>query len=120
MIGDLLDHRCDIYHPVKAADSPGFGLPSSPIFSYPDKPDIQDLQCHFGYESFEYGLYQKTPMNTLTEKVKLTLPAGTDIRINDKIIDCCTGLEYTAGRPRNVRNHHVFVFIKRTKQQEAL
>ena len=45
---------------------------------------------------------------------------GTDIRINDKVVDCETGLEYTAERPRNIRDHHIFVYIKRTKEQEAL
>ena len=53
-------------------------------------------------------------------KTKLTLPIGTDVRINDKIVDCATRLEYTAEQPVNVRNHHIFVYIKRNTGQEAL
>lgn len=63
---------------------------------------------------------QKNPQNILQEKIKLTLPIGTDIRINDKIVDCESGLEYTAERPKPIRNHHIFVYIKRTNKQEAL
>lgn len=37
---------------------------------------------------------------------KLQLPVRTDIRINDKIIESSTGLEYYAQVPRTVRNHY--------------
>ena len=53
-------------------------------------------------------------------KKKLTLPIGTDVRLNDKIVDCDTGLEYTAEQPVNVRGHHLFVYLKRKNGQEAL
>jgi hypothetical protein len=53
-------------------------------------------------------------------KIKLTLPAGTDVQLNDKIVDCATGLEYTAEQPVNVRGHHTFVYIKKTEGQKAL
>lgn len=117
---DLLDHKCDIYHLIKTKKSPGFGLQSSDVFSYPEKPDEKEVACHFGVESLETSVEQKNPQNVLREKIKLTLPIGTDIRINDKIVDCKSGLEYTAERPRNIRGHHIFVYIKRTKEQEAL
>ena len=51
---------------------------------------------------------------------RLTLPAGTDIRLNDKIVSSETGLEYTAGQPRNIRGHHMTVKIYRTAQQRPL
>lgn len=117
---NLLDHRCDIYH-LKKLDKPvGYGLPGDISFEYDKKPDVKSVKCHFGVESLEAGTNQKNPQNVLDEKIKLTLPSGTDIRINDKIIDCVTGFEYTAEKPRNVRDHHIFVYIKRTKEQEAL
>ena len=52
--------------------------------------------------------------------IKLTLPAGTDVRLNDKIVSSETGLEYTAGQPRNIRGHHMTVKIYRTAQQRPL
>lgn len=116
----LLDHRCDIYHLKESENPVGYGLPSSKSFAYHDKPDEKAVPCHFGIESLDAGTEQKNPQNILHEKIKLTLPFGTDIRINDKVVECGTGLEYTAEKPRNIRNHHIFVYIKRTKEQEAL
>jgi hypothetical protein len=53
-------------------------------------------------------------------RIKLTLPLGVDIRTNDKIVHRETGLEYTAENPINVRNHHLFVYIKKIEGQKAL
>lgn len=116
----LLDHKCDIYHLVKTEKSPGYGLPSSPSFNYSDEPDESGISCHFGVESLDTEVSQKQPQNILREKIKLTLPINTDIRINDKVVDYSTGYEYTAEKPRNIRGHHIFVYVKRTKSQEAL
>ena len=117
---DLLDHKCDIYHLSKTKKSPGFGLQPSEVSEYPKKPDEKGVICHFGVESLETNVTQKNPQNVLQEKIKLTLPVGTNVRINDKIVDCESGFEYTAERPKTIRNHHIFVYIKRTKEQEAI
>ena len=116
----LLDHKCDIYHIVEEQASPGYGLACSPSFSYPDKPDISEQVCHFGVKSQSVSVTQTAPANLMEAKIKLTLPAGTDVRLNDKIVDCTTGLEYTAEQPINIRGHHIFVIIKRTEEQKAL
>ena len=107
---DFLDHLCNIYHDREAQVTPGYGLPASPSFSYPD----------FGVKSQSVTITQTAPANLMDAKIKLTLPAGTDVRRNDKIVDCMTGLEYTAEQPINIRGHHVFVYIKRTGGQKAL
>lgn len=117
---NLLNHLCDIYHLQEGARSPGFGLPSSPAFSYPPEPDIHEQQCHFGVRSQSVTITQTAPASLMDAKIKLTLPAGTDVRLNDKIIDCTTGLEYTAEQPIDVRGHHTFVYIKKTEGQKAL
>ena len=44
---------------------------------------------------------------------KLQLPAGTDVRVNDKVVDKNTGLAYTAEMPHNIRDHHIMVNIQR-------
>ena len=116
----LLNHTCDIYHIQKEGKSPGFGLAASPSFSYPEEPDISEQVCHFGVKSQSVTITQTAPANLMDAKIKLTLPAGTDVRRNDKIVDCMTGLEYTAEQPINIRGHHVFVYIKRTGGQKAL
>lgn len=117
---DFLDHSCDIYHIQEGQASPGYGLAASPSFSYPVEPDIRGQECHFGVKSQNVAITQTAPANLMDAKIKLTLPAGTDVRRNDKIVDCATGLEYTAGQPVNIRDHHVFVYIKRTGGQKAL
>jgi hypothetical protein len=53
-------------------------------------------------------------------KIKLTLPIGADIRLNDKIVDCKTGLEYTAEQPVDVRGHHLFAYIKKIGEEKML
>ena len=116
----LLDHTCDIYHVRETTESPGYGLPASPSFSYPDKPDESGVACHFGVRSQSVAVNQTAPVNLMDASIKLTLKTGTDIRLNDKIIDCGTGYEYTAEEPRNIRGHHLFVWIRKKEEQKHL
>lgn len=116
----LLDHTCDIYHIIQGAGSPGYGLPASPVFEYPEEPDAAAVSCHFGVRSQSVSITQTAPVNVMEARIKLTLPIGTDIRRQDKIVDCDSGLEYTAEQPRNVRNHHMYVYIKMKDGQGAL
>lgn len=116
----LLDHYCDIYHIKEEQRSVGFGLPNSPCFYYDEEPDISKQSCHFGVHSQNISVTQTAPVNIMEAKIKLTLPIGTDVRINDKIVDCMTGLEYTAEQPINVRNHHIFVYIKKIGEEKML
>lgn len=118
---NLLNHTCNIYHLLESEKSPGFGLPSSPTFSYPETPDICEQICHFGVgNSQNASIIQTAPANLMEAKFKLTLPVGTDVRQGDKIVDCTTGLEYTAEQPVNVRGHHIFVYVKKTEEQKPL
>lgn len=117
---DFFDHKCDIYHIQEGQASPGYGLAASPSFSYPKEPDIKEQDCHFGVRSQSVTVTQTAPANLMDAKIKLTLPVGTDVRLNDKIVNCATGFEYTAELPLNIRGHHIFVYIKRTGGQKAL
>lgn len=119
-IENFFDHQCDIYHLIGDEKSPGYNLPASPAFTYPKTPDEASVPCHFGVRSFNPTIQQTQPANEYEVKIKLTLPIGTDIRRNDKIVELSTGLEYTAEQPRNVRNHHLFVHIKRIEEQKPL
>lgn len=120
-IEGFFNHTCDIYHAVNGSQQQSYGLPSSPAaLSYPDEPDEASVPCHFGVKSFSYTIQQNQPANEYDAKIKLTLPIGTDIRLHDKIVEPTTGYAYTAELPRNVRGHHLFVFIKRTDAQKPL
>ena len=116
----MLNHKCAVYHVIRTDKSPGYNLPASPSFSYPDEPDIAELPCHFGVKGGAGVVVQTEPKANYEAKIKLTVPMGTDIRLNDKIINTETGYEYTAEVPMTVREHHMFVMIKRTSSQEAL
>ncbi len=116
----LLNHSCDIYHVKKDDVSPGYGLAASPSFSYPEEPDIAGQPCHFSVKSRNVSITQTAPANLMDAKIKLTFPVGVDVRLNDRIVDCATGLAYTAEQPVNVREHHLFVFIQREEAQKPL
>lgn len=116
----LLNHTCDIYHMERSDTSPGFGLPPSPSFSYPAEPDLAAVPCHFNVKGSSVTVVQLEPQANYTAKIKLVLPAGTDVRLNDKIVDCATGYEYTAEIPQNIRSHHIAVLLHRSGQQEPL
>jgi hypothetical protein len=115
----LLNHTCDIYHLQKADASPGFGLPNSPQFSYPDTPDIAGIKCHFNLRG-ALRVTQNEPYAALDGRVKLNLPWGTEVCINDKIVHPETGYEYIAEAPIPIRNHHIIVMLRRTGEQVKL
>ncbi|MCR5824856.1 MAG: YqbH/XkdH family protein [Lachnospiraceae bacterium] len=120
-IEDLLDHTCDIYHAVTTTTSRGYGLPDSVSdnISYDDEPDIEAQACHFSVKKGSINIIQGEPQKDMTGELKLTLPIGTDIRLNDKVVDCDSGYEYEAEVPRNIRDHHITVWIRRV-HPEAL
>lgn len=120
MIEDFFDHKCNIFHLRKTEESPGFALPVSPEHTYPAEPDISEQPCHFGVKTASVTTVQGEPAKNLESRIKLGLPVGTDIRLNDKVVDCDTGLVYTAELPRNIRNHHLFCYIKREEKQRPL
>lgn len=118
----LFDHSCDIYHLIKEEKSPGYNLPSSPSHKYPSQADHGGVPCHFTVRvGNNTSLVQNEPQNELSARTKLNLPVGTDIRLNDKVVDCENGLEYTAVTPpRNIRGHHIIVYVERTREQKPL
>lgn len=116
----LLDHKCDIYHIIEGERSPGYNLPASPSFSYPTEPDIADQACHFGVRSASVTVTQTAPANIMDSRTKLLLPIGTDARLNDKVVNRATGEEYTAEQPVNIREHHLFVYVKKIGEERHL
>lgn len=120
MIEDFFDHTCDIYHLTQTEEDAGYGLGGKPVFGYPDAPDIENIRCHFAVKYQTLVTIQREPQQDLDARIKLTLPAGTDIRVNDKVVSRVTGYEYRVEIPRNIRDHHVYAYIKRQDGQRAL
>lgn len=121
MIENFFDHTCDIYHATKVTVTRGYGLPDQEDegLHYEDTPDLSDISCHFSVRAGNVLTVQQEPQKDLSARLKLTLPTGTDVRVNDKIVSGVTGYEYEAEIPRNIRGHHVIVWIKRV-HPEAL
>jgi len=120
VITDFFDHTCNIFHLQTSSASPGYALPASPSHSYPTVPDEEGVSCHFGVKAATVTVTQTEPANMLDAKIKLTLPVGTDVRLNDRIVWNDTGLVFTAEVPRNIRGHHKFVYVKRVDAQRPL
>lgn len=117
---NYLNDLCDIYHAQKSTDSPGYGLTKQPAFSYPAEPDVPGVACHFGVKSESTSINQTAPVNVKESRIKLTLPTGTDVRLNDKIIDKKNGYEYIAEIQHDVHGHHIFVYVAAKGQQRYL
>lgn len=115
---DFLNHKCSIYHLVTQTTSPGFGLPGQTTYSYPDKPDLEHIPCHFNVDA-NAAVIQQNPMNTYLYLGKLQLPAGTDVRVHDKIVNEETGVAFTAQFPQDIRGHHIVVTIQRKNDIEV-
>lgn len=108
---DYLNDLCDIYHAQKGDESPGYGLTEQPSFSYPKEPNEPSVACHFAVKSESTSVSQTPPANIKESRIKLTLPTGTDVRLNDKIVDRKNGYEYIAEIPHDVHGHHLFVYV---------
>ena len=119
-IEDFFDHTCNIFHLRSEGVSPGYSLPVSSQFKYDPTPDLAGVACHFHVKGFSPSFKEQSPHTDMDGSEKLSLPVGTDVRINDKIVDLTTGVEYTAGVPRNIRDHHIAVQLHRTTAQRAL
>jgi len=87
-------------------------------YGCPDTLDLENIPCHFNVEAFA-NLEQTETENEYLYTGKIQLPVGTDVRINDRIIDVSTGLEYYAQVPRNIRNHHIVVIVQRKGLTQA-
>jgi hypothetical protein len=111
-IENLFDHTCDIYHLLTDSGNLGYGI-TADVHNYANTPDIQAIPCHFNVDPD--GIMQQTESaNEYTYTGKLQLPTGTDIRVNDKVVDRGNNLIYTARVPKNIRNHHMVVAIQRS------
>ncbi len=113
---DFFDHTCTLFHVDKQEKDLGFGVKDDSSFFYPDIPEEKDMDipCHFSVKSGTYQIAQEEPQNAYAARLKLTLPIDTDIRKNDKVVSGVTGLSYVAELPRNIRGHHIIVYVNRS------
>lgn len=114
MFEDFLNHRCDIYHLVERQPTAAYGIRPGKITEWEQEPSLTDVPCHFQVSQYDsVQIVQGEPYSRVSGETKLTLPYGTDIRMNDKVRDRKTGLAYRADVPKEVQQHHIIVTIRR-------
>lgn len=119
MFDDYLNDKCDIYHLAASAVTAGYGINATSVMDWQSQPAATDVSCHFHIKNDALQVAQAEPQSELQGNVKLTLPAGTDIRKNDLVISktCASiesGLRFRADTPRTIfGNHHIIVTLRR-------
>lgn len=113
MFSDFLNHKCDIYHMADDQVNAGYGIKAADTAKVPKELDLTDIPCHF-YVGTTLNASQHEPYADIEGNTKLALPYGTDIRINDTVINKEDGTVYKAsGVPRTVHgNHHIIVMLE--------
>ena len=115
-IEDFFDHTCNIYHLQNEDIEIGYGIKDKKYF-YNYTADIENVQCHFYIKTPEQFIHND-PQPSVTGRIKLALPIGTDIRTNDKVINNVTGLGYIAEVVHNIREHHIMVYLFRDDEDK--
>lgn len=121
MFEDFLNHTCNIYHLSDEQVNIGYGVKATSVKKPQQEPAEKNVKCHFHIRTNSgMRVSQKEPYSVLTGEGKLTLPSGTDIRLNDMVEDCRNGVKYRAGLPKEIHGgHHIIVDILRTDGMEA-
>ena len=116
MFDDFMNHTCNIYHLENNPVNVGYGILASDVKSEKSKPDEIAVKCHFHIKSSvgSVAVIQNEPYSSVEGQIKLSLPIGTNIRMNDIVEDCRNGLKYRADAPKEVYGaHHIIVNLRR-------
>lgn len=118
MFEDFFNHKCNIYHLEDETVNVGFGINASDVKGAGPEPGEKEIDCHFHLKNnTALRITQKEPYRSVEGEEKLSLPFGTDIRMNDIVEDCRSGLKYSAGIPKEVHGgHHIIVTLFRIEE----
>lgn len=120
MFEDYLNDTCNIYHLVDEKVNIHYGIKATQVKTPEKEAAEKSIPCHFHIRSNgSLRISQKEPYTVLTGEEKLTLPIGTDVRMNDVIENCRNGVKYRAGLPREIHGgHHIIVTLSRDDGME--
>lgn len=115
MFEDFMNHRCNIYHLEDDTVNVGYGVKQRTVRKTGSIAATKEQPCHFHTKVGDtVRIVQNEPFSSVDGEIKLSLPAGVDIRMNDIVEDCSNGLRYRAGVPRAVHaGHHIIVGLNR-------
>ena len=116
----MLCDRCDIYHMRTELEQMSHGLPGQALPHYPDEPDEAGVPCHFQVRGIQGHVSDDGRRRTYTADARVNFPLYADIRTNDKVVDCQSGMEYMVAIPRVIHGHHIIADVWRTAKQEPL
>ncbi|WP_206458701.1 DUF3599 family protein [Anaerovorax sp. IOR16] len=113
-------HTCNIFPAKSTPYSPNYGLPTGDVVSYDKTPTVEDCPCFFGSINTSPKIVLSEPINIYDGYDEVSLPANTQIKKGDKVVDLRFNLEYTAGFPEDIRGKYVSVPLHRKASQERL
>ena len=121
MFEDYMNHTCNIIHLEEGTVEVGYGINAEDVPRAEKEPAEKEIPCHFHLKTSNYlKVIQNEPYSSVDGEVKLSLPAGTDIRKNDIVEDCRSGLRFRAGVPKEVYGgHHIIVTVTRMEGVKA-
>lgn len=121
MFEDFLNNLCNIYHAEDVTISAGYGIRNKTVKAYSDTPAAENVPCHFHIRSSNnIRITQQEPYTSVEGDMKISLPAGTNVRKGDVIEDCENGLRYRIGAPRTVHaEHHIVASLYREGSVES-
>lgn len=111
-INNLFDHSCNIYHQIIQEKELEYGLKSSNVYTYENEVSEKYIPCHFKNIN-DQRITQKEAFYASYDDIKVILPFGTNVVLNDKIVNAQTNEQYIAGFPINYRNSHIIVRLRK-------
>lgn len=121
MFEDFLNNLCNIYRAENTTVTAGYGVRAKTVKAYSDTPMAENVPCHFHIRaSNNIRITQMEPYTAAEGDMKVSLPAGADVKEGDLIEDCQNGMKYRVGVPRIVHNsHHITASLYRERSVES-
>ena len=88
MFEEFMNHKCNIYHLKDGTVDVGYGIKDGTVKKTGSTAVIKEQPCHFHTKVGDtVRIVQNKPFSSADGEIKLTLPAGVDIRKNDTVED---------------------------------
>ncbi|WYP24753.1 DUF3599 family protein [Alkalihalobacillus sp. FSL W8-0930] len=107
---NFLVHTCDVYRLAAVTPKKSYGIEIEQPNQFSEEPISSGVPCHF--QELTQDVVQGQPQATFLQRMRVTFPAGTDIKLNDTVK--WSGASYKLQQPKDVRGHHIIVTATRS------
>ncbi|MBM0064933.1 DUF3599 family protein [Alkalicoccobacillus gibsonii] len=107
---NFLVHTCDVFRLVAVAPKKSYGIEIEQPNQSAEEPVYTGVPCYF--QELTQDVVQGQPHTTFVQRMRVTFPAGTDIKLNDTVK--WSGATYKLQQPKDVRGHHIIVTATRS------